>query len=86
MAVALATAPDRPFGPDGRSALTKLLEAMPDAQREATGDLAGRLWIRLPSTAGRPPATVSSTVGVAVPIRGRPTHVDSGSHGVVSWK
>lgn len=56
VAVALAAAPDVPFGPDGRSALTKILEAMPDAQRDAAGDLASRLWIRLPATAGRAPA------------------------------
>lgn len=56
VAVALAAEPDLPFGSDGRSALTKILAAMPVVQREAAGDLAGRLWIRLPATAGRAPA------------------------------
>ncbi|MDQ6947386.1 MAG: WYL domain-containing protein [Actinomycetota bacterium] len=45
IAAALASRSDFPFGPDGRSALNKILEAMPPAgQTEATA-LAGRVWI-----------------------------------------
>lgn len=56
VAVALAAEPDLPFGSDGRSALTKILAAMPAVQHETAHDLAARLWIRLPATAGRAPA------------------------------
>jgi len=46
IAVALSAQSGLPFGPDGRSALTKLLGAMPDGQRAAATQLAGRVWIR----------------------------------------
>lgn len=46
IAVALAAQPGLPFGPDGRSALTKVLGAMPEAGRRAAADLAGHVWVR----------------------------------------
>ena len=52
IAVALATLPALPFAADARSALTKVLAAMPDAERERAEAIAGRLWLRAPE---RPP-------------------------------
>jgi predicted DNA-binding transcriptional regulator YafY len=46
IAVALSARSSLPFGPDGRSALTKVLGAMPEAPRRAAEELAGRVWIR----------------------------------------
>jgi predicted DNA-binding transcriptional regulator YafY len=46
VAVALSAQVGLPFGPDGRSALTKVLGAMPDEPRRAAEELAGRVWIR----------------------------------------
>jgi hypothetical protein len=46
MATALAVAqPGLPFGPDGRSALAKVLAALPDERRDEVGALADRVWI-----------------------------------------
>jgi predicted DNA-binding transcriptional regulator YafY len=53
IAVALSAQRGLPFGPDGRSALTKVLGAMPDESRRAAEELAGRVWIR--TGAGREP-------------------------------
>jgi predicted DNA-binding transcriptional regulator YafY len=53
IAVALAAEPDLPFGPDGRSALTKVLGAMQPDQRRSAAQLAGRIWMRVPSTTAR---------------------------------
>jgi predicted DNA-binding transcriptional regulator YafY len=52
IAVALAALPALPFAIDARSALSKVLTAMPDAERERAADIAGRLWLRTPE---RPP-------------------------------
>jgi predicted DNA-binding transcriptional regulator YafY len=46
VAVALSARSGLPFGPDGRSALTKVLDAMPPASRQDAEELAGRVWIR----------------------------------------
>jgi predicted DNA-binding transcriptional regulator YafY len=46
VAVALSAQSAMPFGPDGRSALTKVLAAMPSGSRQAAEALAGRVWIR----------------------------------------
>ncbi len=47
VAVALAAEPDLPFEPDGRTALTKVLGAMDQTQRERTRELASRIWMRV---------------------------------------
>jgi predicted DNA-binding transcriptional regulator YafY len=54
IAVALAALPDLPFAVDGRSALSKVLAAMPAAERERAGSVAGRLWLRTPEQVPRP--------------------------------
>lgn len=54
IAVALATLPDLPFAVDGRSALAKVLAAMPAAERERAESIAGRLWLRVPEQVPRP--------------------------------
>jgi predicted DNA-binding transcriptional regulator YafY len=46
VAVALSAQSGLPFGPDGRSALTKVLAAMPSGPRQAAEELAARVWIR----------------------------------------
>lgn len=46
VAVALAAEPALPFGPDGHTALAKVLGAMDDRQRRRTAELAERIWIR----------------------------------------
>ena len=46
IATALATRGDLPFGPDGRSALTKVLAAMPAERRAQAEALTERVWVR----------------------------------------
>lgn len=57
IAVALAAEPHLPFGPDGRTALAKILGAMTPQQRTAAAAVANRIWMRLPAAAGRPAAS-----------------------------
>lgn len=54
IAVALAALPALPFAADGRSALTKVLAAMPPAERERADAIAARLWMRVPERTPRP--------------------------------
>lgn len=54
IAVALAALPALPFAVDGRSALAKVLAAMPDAERTRADAIAGRLWLRVPEQVPRP--------------------------------
>lgn len=54
IAVALAALPDLPFAVDGRSALTKVLAAMPAAERARADSIAARLWLRVPEQVPRP--------------------------------
>jgi predicted DNA-binding transcriptional regulator YafY len=54
IAVALAALPALPFAVDGRSALSKVLAAMPAAERERADDIASRLWLHLPEQPPRP--------------------------------
>lgn len=54
IAVALAALPTLPFAADARSALSKVLAAMPDDERERAEALAGRLWLRTPERPPRP--------------------------------
>jgi predicted DNA-binding transcriptional regulator YafY len=54
IAVALAALPALPFAVHGRSALSKVLAAMPDAERERAEAIAGRLWLRVPEQPPRP--------------------------------
>jgi predicted DNA-binding transcriptional regulator YafY len=64
IAVALAALPTLPFAADARSALSKVLAAMPDAERDRAETLAGRLWLRTPE---RPPrAAVARVLDEAV--------------------
>ena len=53
LALAVAAQPTLPFAADARSALVKLLRAVPLEQRRRARDLAGRLWLRDP-TGDRP--------------------------------
>jgi len=53
VALALATSDDLPFLADGRSALTKVLAAMPAGERARADDLAARLWLRSAGAAPR---------------------------------
>jgi predicted DNA-binding transcriptional regulator YafY len=46
VAIALASQPGLPFGPDGRSALTKLVAAMTPSGRVSASALASRIWLR----------------------------------------
>jgi predicted DNA-binding transcriptional regulator YafY len=46
IALALSVLPAFPFAADGRTALAKVLAAMPPAERARATDLAGRLWTR----------------------------------------
>ncbi|WP_018638907.1 helix-turn-helix transcriptional regulator [Parafrankia elaeagni] len=46
IALALAAVPALPFAPDGRSALAKVLAAMPVTERRRARDLGSRLWMR----------------------------------------
>lgn len=54
VALALAAMPALPFAPDGRSALTKILAAMPAEERVRATALGGRLWIRDATAPARP--------------------------------
>jgi predicted DNA-binding transcriptional regulator YafY len=54
VALALAALPSAPFAPDGRSALSKVLAAMPPAEVERARALGSRLWIRDAHGTGRP--------------------------------
>jgi biotin operon repressor len=54
IAVALAALPALPFAADARSALSKVLAAMPDAERDRAEDIAARLWLRTPERPPRP--------------------------------
>ncbi len=54
IAVALAALPALPFAVDGRSALAKVLAAMPEAERERAREIGRRLWMRVPEQAPRP--------------------------------
>jgi predicted DNA-binding transcriptional regulator YafY len=64
IAVALAALPALPFAADARSALSKVLAAMPGAERERATGIAGRLWLRTPE---RPPrAAVARALDEAV--------------------
>lgn len=54
IAVALAALPALPFAADGRSALTKVLAAMPPAERERAESIGRRLWLRVPERPPRP--------------------------------
>ncbi|WP_433276771.1 helix-turn-helix transcriptional regulator [Pseudonocardia xinjiangensis] len=54
IAVALAALPALPFAVDARSALSKVLAAMPAAERERAEAIASRLWLHVPETAPRP--------------------------------
>lgn len=47
VAMSLQRVPAGPYARDGRSALTKLLGALPADERARVRDLAGRLWLRL---------------------------------------
>lgn len=51
VAIALGRNPDLPFRVDGRSALAKVLEAMPPEARRRAESLGARVWVRT-----RPPA------------------------------
>ena len=57
LAVAVAAEPGLPFGPDGRTALAKIVGAMEPGQRAAASRLARRIWMRTPGGAPRPPVT-----------------------------
>lgn len=46
VALALGNRPDLPFAVDGRSALAKVLEAMPAPQRERAQRLGHKVWVR----------------------------------------
>lgn len=46
IAVALTAVRDLPFAADGRTALAKLLDAMPRAERERARAVASRVWVR----------------------------------------
>ncbi len=54
IAVALAALPALPFAADARSALSKVLAAMPQAERDRAEAVAGRLWLRVPEQPPRP--------------------------------
>ncbi len=54
IAVALAALPTLPFAADARSALSKVLAAMPEAERDRAEAVAGRLWLRAPEQPPRP--------------------------------
>lgn len=54
IAVALAAMPELPFAVDGRSALSKVLTAMPEAARMQAEAIASRLWMRTPEQPPRP--------------------------------
>jgi predicted DNA-binding transcriptional regulator YafY len=64
VATALASRPVLPFGPEGRSALDKVLAALPTERRAEVEALADRVWIRTPADTARTPA--SRTIDEAV--------------------
>jgi predicted DNA-binding transcriptional regulator YafY len=64
IAVALAALPALPFAVDGRSALSKVLAAMPAAERERAEALAARLWLRAPERPPRPAVARALDEGV----------------------
>lgn len=64
IAVALAAMPELPFAVDGRSALSKVLAAMPDAERARAEAIASRLWLRIPEQPPR--AAVARALDEAV--------------------
>ena len=64
IAVALAALPALPFAADARSALSKVLAAMPDDERTRAEALAGRLWLRTPEQPPR--AAVARVLDEAV--------------------
>lgn len=64
IAVALAVLPALPFAADGRSALTKVLTAMPPAERVRAESVAARLWLRVPEQTPR--AAVARVLDEAV--------------------
>ena len=53
IAVALGAAPDLPFAPDARTALTKLFRTMSAPQREEVARIMGRVWVRASKTLWR---------------------------------
>ena len=63
IAVALTAVRDLPFAADGRTALAKLLQALPRAERDRARDVAGRVWVR---GAGRRRPRTARTVEEAV--------------------
>lgn len=56
LAVALTVGRELPFAADGRTALTKVLDAMPRATREHARELGGRVWTRGHTGPARTPA------------------------------
>jgi Predicted transcriptional regulator len=64
IAVALAALPALPFAVDGRSALSKVLAAMPEPERQRAESIAARLWLRVPEQPPRP--AVARTLDEAV--------------------
>jgi predicted DNA-binding transcriptional regulator YafY len=54
IAVALAALPALPFAVDARTALSKVLAAMPPTERQRAEEIAGRLWMRVPEPPPRP--------------------------------
>ena len=55
IALALAALPALPFAADARSALSKVLAAMPDAERDRAEAIGRRIWLRTPDPTPRPP-------------------------------
>lgn len=64
IAIALAAEPQLPFGLDGRAALTKVVAAMTPTQKDELGDLAHRVWMRVPTPRARP--TSARTIDEAI--------------------
>lgn len=64
IAVALAALPAFPFAADARSALSKVLAAMPDTERQRAEAIASRLWLRVPEQPPR--AAVARALDEAV--------------------
>lgn len=56
LAVALTVGRDLPFAADGRTALAKVLDAMPRAARDQATELGGRVWTRDHTGPARTPA------------------------------
>lgn len=66
LAVALAASPGLPFGPDGRSALTKVLGAMSSEGRKAAESAAARVWFRPQRARPAPPGEVARALDEAI--------------------